>query len=224
MRSAALAVMAPPGAPAGRPRRVDETLNAGSSQGPESGRGAPDPATVRRFEALVLPHTDAAYNLALRLVREREAAEDIVHDAFLRALGGFAGHHGGDARAWILAIVRNRAFDWLRERKRRATVSFAERSAGDLDDDLDFDPPDPDQETPEEALIRKGEAAGLHALIGALPPVLREALVLREMEDLSYRQIAEITAVPIGSVMSRLSRARAQLGAAWRRLHEPEKP
>jgi RNA polymerase sigma-70 factor (ECF subfamily) len=204
--------MAAPGAPPARPRRVDETLKAGSREGEANGGPAgPDRATVRRFEALVLPHTDAAYNLALRLTRDPEAAEDIVHDAFLRALGGFAGYHGGDARAWILAIVRNRAFDWLRERKRRP------------DDELDFDPPDPDQETPEEALIRKGEAAGLHALIGALPPVLREALVLREMEELSYRQIAEITAVPIGSVMSRLSRARAQLGAAWRRLHEPEK-
>jgi len=170
-------------------------------------------SVVRRFEALVLPHTDAAYNLALRLTREPQAAEDIVHDAFLRALGGFAGYHGGDARAWILAIVRNRAFDWLRERQRRPTVP---------DDELGFDPPDPDQPTPEEALIRKDEAAGLHALIGALPPVLREVLVLREMEDLSYRQIAEMTAAPIGSVMSRLSRARAQLGDAWRRLHDAE--
>jgi RNA polymerase sigma factor (sigma-70 family) len=224
VRSAALAVMAAPGAPPGRPRRVDETLKAGSKEREaNSGPAGPDRATVRRFEALVLPHTDAAYNLALRLTREPEAAEDIVHDAFLRALGGFAGYHGGDPRAWILTIVRNRAFDWLRERKRRATVSMTSSVVHESGDELDFDPPDPDQETPEEALIRKGEAAGLHALIGALPPVLREALVLREMEELSYRQIAEITAVPIGSVMSRLSRARAQLGAAWRRLHEPEK-
>ncbi len=171
-------------------------------------------AAVSRFEALVLPHTDAAYNLALRLVRDPEAAEDIVHDAFLSALAGFSRFRGDDARGWILAVTRNRALDWLRARKRRPTTS--------LDEDLDFDPPDPDQETPEQALIRKGEAAGLQALIDALPAGLREVLVLREMEDLSYRQIAQITAAPIGSVMSRLSRARAKLGEAWRRLHDPE--
>jgi RNA polymerase sigma-70 factor (ECF subfamily) len=203
---------------------VDEDLKAGSTEGEATGGAAValDQATVRRFEALAVPHTDAAYNLALRLVRQSEAAEDIVHDAFLRALRGFAAYQGGDARSWILTIVRNRAYDWLRERERRRTVSMTLPVANDTGDETDFDPPDPDQETPEETLIRKGEAARLHDLIEALPPVLREALVLREMEDLSYRQIAEITAAPIGSVMSRLARARAQLTVAWRRLHEAE--
>lgn len=172
----------------------------------------------RRFAALALPHADAAYNLALRLTRQAEAAEDVVHDAFVRALAGFDGYAGGDARAWILAIVRNRAFDWLRERKRKGETSLA-GTTDDPDADLDWDPPDLAQESPEAALIRKGEAADLHRLIDALPPRLREALVLREMEELSYRQIAEITGSPIGSVMSRLARARAQLGEAWRRAH-----
>ena len=202
-----------------RPRQTRPSIGfeAQSSAGPAR---RPDAATVRRFEALALPHTDAAYNLALRLTRQAEAAEDVVHDAFLRALTGFDGFRGGDGRAWILTIVRHRALDWLREQKRKGTVSLRLVSADDADEDLDWEPPDLDQEDPEQTLIRKGEAAGLHALIDALPPRLREVLVLREMEDLSYRQIAEVTAAPIGSVMSRLARARTQLGEAWRRLQD----
>ncbi|HEY2662247.1 MAG TPA: sigma-70 family RNA polymerase sigma factor [Caulobacteraceae bacterium] len=180
----------------------------------------PDAATARRFEALALPHTDAAYNLALRLTRQAEAAEDVTHDAFLRALTGFDSYRGGEARAWILTIVRHCAYDWLREQKRKSTMPLTLVVSDDPDHELSWEPHDPDQETPEQALIRKGEAAGLHALIDALPPRLREVLVLREMEDLSYRQIAEVTAAPIGSVMSRLARARTQLGEAWRRLQD----
>jgi RNA polymerase sigma-70 factor (ECF subfamily) len=182
----------------------------------------PDAAEVRRFEALVLPHADGAYNLALRVTRQAEAAEDVVHDAYLRALSGFSAYRGGDARAWILTIVRNRAFDWLREQRRKATSPLRLVTPEDAEDGLDFDPPDPDQETPEQALMRKGEADGLRALIDALPPRLREVLVLREMEDMNYRQIAEITGTPIGSVMSRLSRARERLGEAWRRWNDAQ--
>ena len=171
-------------------------------------------ASVRRFEAAILPHTDAAYNLALRLTRQSEAAEDIVHDAFLRALAGFAAWRGGDGRAWILTIVRHRAYDWLGERRRQATLPL---TGGLEDDDEQMDISDPEQESPEQALIRKSEGATLEAMIDALPPKLREVLVLREMDELSYRQIAEITSAPIGSVMSRLARARARLGDAWRR-------
>ncbi len=138
-----------------------------------------------------------------------------MHDAYLSALTGFGAYRGGEARAWILTIVRRKAYDWLRERQRTAPLDVL---AGDDEDGLIFDPPDPNQETPEQALIRKGEAAGLHAAIDALPPRLREVLVLREMEELSYRQIAEITAAPIGSVMSRLARARLQLSQIWSRL------
>jgi len=201
-------------------RASDTPLTLDDEQRPVLGAARPIAAeAARRFQALVLPHTDAAYNLALRLTRQAEAAEDVTHDALVRGLSAFDAYRGGDARAWILTIVRRRAYDWLREHRRKATLPLGVAMAGDPDDDvLAWEPHDPDQETPEQALIRKGEAAGLRALIDTLPPRLREVLVLREMEEMSYRQIAEITASPIGSVMSRLARARALVGEAWRRL------
>jgi RNA polymerase sigma factor (sigma-70 family) len=167
----------------------------------------------RRFQALALPHADAAYNLAMRLARTPEAAEDIVQDAYVRALSGFANFRGGDARSWILTIVRNRFYDWARERKLKATAPLAVVGDGGEDD---FDYWDPDQETPEDSLVRKDEATRVRNLIDGLPPRLREVIVLKEMEDLSYRQIAEITGAPIGTVMSRLSRARALLTESWK--------
>jgi RNA polymerase sigma-70 factor (ECF subfamily) len=167
----------------------------------------------RRFQALAWPHADAAYNLAVRLTKTPEAAEDIVQDAYVRALSGFANFRGGDARSWILTIVRNRFYDWVRERKLKATTPLAVVGDGGEDD---FDYWDPDQETPEDALARKDEASQVRALVDGLPPRLREVIVLKEMEDLSYRQIAEITGAPIGTVMSRLSRARALLAETWK--------
>ncbi len=177
----------------------------------------PTAAEAKRFEAIALPQADAAYTLALRLTRQAEAAEDVVHEAYLSALNRFSDYRGGDPRAWILTIVRHKAYDWLRERARKPTVSLS-ALADDLDED--FDIPDLSQETAEQALIRKGDAAGMQAAIDTLPPRLREVLLLREMEALSYRQIAEITDAPIGSVMSRLARARTQLGEIWRRLQD----
>lgn len=162
-----------------------------------------------------MTHADAAYNLALRLSRRPDVAEDIVGDAYVRALASFAQFRGGDGRSWILTIVRNRYYDWFREQRRRATVPMG-RSLGDGDDEEDWDPPDLEQDTPEETLAKTSEASALHALIDRLSPRLREVLVLREMEELSYREIAEITGSPIGSVMSRLSRARDTLAGAWR--------
>jgi RNA polymerase sigma-70 factor (ECF subfamily) len=192
------------------------TIGADTSASP--GDRLLDAETVRRFESLILPHTDAAYNLALRLTRQREAAEDVSHDAFVRALGGFDAWRGGDPRAWILTIVRNRAFDWLREARRKATLPLSLANSDDPDDDSQIEPCDPDQPSPEDILVAKDERAALTMLINALPPRLREVLVLREMENLSYRQIADVTDSPIGSVMSRLARARAQIGEAWRRM------
>jgi RNA polymerase sigma factor (sigma-70 family) len=182
----------------------------------DGGQRPLDASTVRRFEALALPQADAAYNLALRLTRQAEAAEDVVHDAFLRAMTGFERFRGGDARAWILRIVRNRAFDWLRERKLKQTAPLG----GDDPDDPDWDFHDPDQESPEQALVRKGQAASVHAMLDALPPRLREVLVLREMEELSYREIAEITEAPIGTVMSRLARARTMAAERFQATQE----
>jgi RNA polymerase sigma factor (sigma-70 family) len=170
---------------------------------------------TRRFRDVVLVHSDAAYNLALRLSRNPAVAEDIVHDAYVRALNAFAGFRGGDGRSWILTIVRNRFYDWLREQRLKATVPLA-RPANDADAEEDWDVPDLEQDNPEQALARKSEAGALHALIDRLPPRLREVIVLREMEELSYREIAAVTASPIGSVMSRLARARAALAEGWR--------
>ncbi len=176
--------------------------------------GGLSPEDARRFREAVLSHADAAYNLALRLSRRAEVAEDLVHDAYVRALAAFAGYRGGDGRSWILTIVRNRFYDWLREQKLKATAPLSR--ANDADDEEDWDPPDLEQDTPEEALARKGEAGALHAMIDRLPPRLREVIVLREMEELSYREIAAVTESPIGSVMSRLARARSALADAWR--------
>jgi RNA polymerase sigma factor (sigma-70 family) len=180
--------------------------------------GPLSPEQARRFRDVVLVHADAAYNLALRLSRQPDVAEDIVNDAYVRALGGFANFRGGDGRGWILTIVRNRFYDWLREQRLKATVPLS-RPANDADDDDDWDFPDTEQDNPEEALAKKSQAGALHALIDRLPPRLREVIILREMEELSYREIAAITASPIGSVMSRLARARGALAEGWR-AHE----
>jgi RNA polymerase sigma-70 factor (ECF subfamily) len=181
--------------------------------------GAPlSPDQARRFREVVLVHADAAYNLAFRLCRRGDVAEDIVNDAYVRALSGFAAYRGGDGRSWILTIVRNRFYDWLREQRLKATVPLS-RPANDADADEDWDFPDTEQDSPEAALAKKSEAGALHALIDRLPPRLREVLILREMEELSYREIAAMTESPIGSVMSRLARARGALAEAWR-AHE----
>jgi len=180
--------------------------------------GAPlSPDEARRFREVVLRHADAAYNLALRLARREDVAEDIVHDAYVRALAAFRGYRGGDGRSWILTIVRNRFYDWVREQRLKATAPLARPANDPHDDDADWDPPDLEQDSPEQALAKKGEAGALHAMIHSLPARLREVLILREMEELSYREIAAITDSPIGSVMSRLARARAALAAAWRK-------
>ena len=184
------------------------TLTATPPPGPLS------PEQTRRFREVVLAHADAAYNLALRLTRCPDIAEDIVHDAYLRALAGFSNYRGGDGRSWILTIVRNRFYDWLREQRLKATLPLT-RPANDAEDDEDWDVPDPDQPTAEDQLVKRGEAATLHGLIDRLSPRLREVIILREMEELSYREIAAITESPIGSVMSRLARARGALAEAW---------
>ena len=152
----------------------------------------------QRFEAQALPHLDAAYNLARWLSRSPADADDIVQDAMLRAFRAFDGFRGGDARAWLLAIVRN---CWL-------SLGTATRRRGHtaLEDTMADTGPDP-----EEAAIRSGQQRQLDAMIARLPVEFREVLILREMEDMSYRDIAGITGAPLGTVMSRLARARAML-------------
>ena len=162
-----------------------------------------------RFAAAVLPHLDAAYNLARWLVRDAHDAQDVVQDALVRALRHFDGFRGGDPRPWLLAIVRNAAFAWLGSRR----PGEVEVPDDELDAALAVGAPPSD---PESLAIRRAERREIDAAIAALPIAFREALVLRELEELSYRDIARITGVPIGTVMSRLSRARHLLAIALR--------
>jgi RNA polymerase sigma-70 factor (ECF subfamily) len=157
------------------------------------------------FGQVVLPHLDAAYNLACWLVRDPSAAENVVQDAFLRAWRYFASFRGGCERAWVMRIVHNVAYTHLKKRRPEMEISLGggsaeeERSATDI--------PDP-RPSPEATLMRQQD---LGQALGALPVELRECVVLRELAELSYKDIAEITGVPMGTVMSRLSRARQAL-------------
>jgi RNA polymerase sigma-70 factor (ECF subfamily) len=156
----------------------------------------------RRFEAAVLPHLDAAYNLARWLARGDAEAEDLVQTACLRALRFFDGSTGSNPRAWLLAIVRNAFYSSLERRR-------ADGDAAPFDEEIHT--PAPAVPEPEAALLRRADAALLRQAIAALPAVFREAIVLREIEGLSYREIAEVAGIPIGTVMSRLARARQHL-------------
>ena len=162
----------------------------------------------QRFAASVLPHLDAAYNLARWLVRDGHDAEDVVQDAMLRALRHFDGLRGVDPRPWLLAIVRNAAWAWLRARRPGELV---ELNDDELDAALSLGGPDLN---PESLAIRRTERREMDAAITALPIAFRETLILRELEELSYREIAQVLDVPMGTVMSRLSRARTLLAQA----------
>ncbi len=159
------------------------------------------------FEQVVLPHLDAAHNLARWLVRDPTLAEDVVQDAILRALGYFASFRGGDARAWLLRIVRNAAYTALAARRGSARRPGRRRADGD-------EPPRCRSRPGRRSGGRAGPTQDLQRLdraLAALPVELRECLVLRELEELSYKEIAQVTGVPIGTVMSRLWRARRAL-------------
>jgi RNA polymerase sigma-70 factor (ECF subfamily) len=159
-----------------------------------------------RFEEAVLPHLDAAYNLARWLVRDPVAAEDVVQDAVLRALKYFASFRGGDERAWLLRIVRNTAYSSIGKRGGAAEIPLGSEDG----EGPGMDVPDP-APGPEAILAQRQDLARLDAALAALPIELRECLVLCELEELSYKEIAEVTQVPIGTVMSRLWRARQAL-------------
>jgi RNA polymerase sigma factor (sigma-70 family) len=163
----------------------------------------PDRATIERFSTLMLPHLDAAYNFARALTRGGDSAEDVVHDAYARALNAFSAYRGGDAKAWLLTIVRN---CFITSVRRRSEISASDEIP-EVADDAD---------TPEAALARNQTASTMRRLIKALPENLAEIIVLREVEELSYKEIAAIIDAPIGTVMSRLARAREALTKAWR--------
>lgn len=153
-----------------------------------------------RFEQLVLPHLDAGVNLARWLLRNRADAEDVAQEAMLRACRFFEGFRGGDARAWLLQIVRNSCYTWL-EKNRPSELST------EFDEEIHHRT----EVTPETMAARSDMRQQLTKAMEALPPRAREVLVLREFEECSYKEIAEITGIPIGTVMSTLSRARERL-------------
>jgi RNA polymerase sigma factor (sigma-70 family) len=161
-----------------------------------------------RFANVVMPHIDDAYRLAHWLTGNRTDAEDVVQDASLRAFRAISGFAGGSARAWVLSIVRNTAYPWLHKNRPATVITVEDLEVVEL---AHIIPGDPDAETPETELIAKTGAEQLRAAIAALPTPFRETLVLREIEGLDYREIAEVTEVPIGTVMSRLARARRRL-------------
>jgi RNA polymerase sigma-70 factor (ECF subfamily) len=166
---------------------------------------------TRRFRESVLPHLDAAYNFARYLSRDPTAAEDIVQDAFLRAFRAFPNFRGGSAKAWLFAIVRNCFLTWAAGRGGADRPVVDEGSLSEAQSLALAQVADPDQLDPEQALAKRREAETLRAVIENLPEPFRETLVLRELEELSYKEIAVLTAAPIGTVMSRLARARLML-------------
>jgi RNA polymerase sigma-70 factor (ECF subfamily) len=154
------------------------------------------------FEKAVLPHLNAAYNLARWLTRNDHDAEDVVQDAYLRALRFFGGFRGDDGRAWLLAIVRNTCYDFLRShRPQELAEAFDEEVHTTVDD----------SQSPEVVLMRRADQAMVRRALETLPVPLREVIILRELEGLSYKEIADAAGIKIGTVMSRLARARARL-------------
>jgi RNA polymerase sigma-70 factor (ECF subfamily) len=162
-----------------------------------------DTATRERFEQAVLPHMDAAYNLARWLTRNDQDAQDVTQEAFLRAFRFFDGYQGGNMRAWLLTIVRNTCYTWLHQnRPPESAVEFDEEihgseSSGGAD--------------PELQVLASADKETLRRALEELPGIFREVLVLRELEGMSYKEIAEVASVSIGTVMSRLARARTRL-------------
>jgi len=160
-----------------------------------------DQNELTAFNETVLPHLDAAYNLARWLTRNDHDADDVVQEASLRAFKYWAGFSGRDCRSWLLAIVRNTFYTWLRQQSIQPELT----TDGEVDD-MDNGIPNP-----ESMLLQKADREMLRAALEDLPVEFREAIVLREMEGLSYKEIADITGVPIGTVMSRLARGRNRL-------------
>jgi RNA polymerase sigma-70 factor (ECF subfamily) len=156
-----------------------------------------------QFEQVVLPHLDAAYNLARWLAGNDHDAADIAQEACVRAFRFLGGYRGGDARAWLLAIVRNTAYSWLKKNRPQAVVTIQDDELAEIEDTAGT-----------AGAVYRADTGALRAALETLPLEFREALVLRELEGLSYKEIAEVAEVPVGTVMSRIARARRQLQSA----------
>jgi RNA polymerase sigma-70 factor, ECF subfamily len=168
----------------------------------------------QRFERTVLPHLDAAYNLARWLTRNDHDAQDVVQEAALRAYRFFDGLRG-EPRPWLLAIVRNSCMSWIQINRPADLAAFDDRAVENIPAEGD---------TPEGVALRAVDRKWLNEALATLPAPFREALVLRELEDLAYKDIARIADVPIGTVMSRLSRGRRLLAESLRALENASSP
>jgi RNA polymerase sigma-70 factor (ECF subfamily) len=160
-----------------------------------------EPSKRERFERAVLPYLDAAYNLARWLMRDEHDAEDIVQEAYLRAFKFFDRFRGEDGRAWLLAVVRNTCYTFLKQNRRRDLLASFDEEVHGCSSEL----------SPEHLVLQKASAEMLRAAMEELPAEYREVLVLRELEGFSYKEIAAIANIPLGTVMSRLTRARTRL-------------
>ena len=174
-----------------------------------------DDENRERFERLALPHLDAAYNLARWLTHDEQDARDVVQESCVRAMRYITGLRGDSARAWLLQIVRHTCYSWLKENRRKDNVAL------DDGDEAWQDVPGPAADEPQSMAIRKADRQQINDAIASLPVAYREVLVLRELEDLSYIEIARIVDIPMGTVMSRLSRARGLMREA---LAPPRRP
>jgi RNA polymerase sigma-70 factor (ECF subfamily) len=176
---------------------------------PESRPGlaalSPPDKEIGSFAEEMLPHLDAAYNLARWLLRNGPDAEDVVHEAYIRALRYFGGFRGGDRRAWLLKIVRHTAYEWLQKNQ-------ALQLATEFDESIHSGP---SAGNPETLMLQNADAQLVERALRALPVRFREMLVLRELEGLTYKEIADVVGVPIGTVMSTLSRARERFRHAF---------
>jgi RNA polymerase sigma-70 factor (ECF subfamily) len=160
------------------------------------------PGQLARFDQVIMPHLDSAYNLARWLTGNDHDAEDVVQDAYLRAVKFFAGFRGGDGRPWLLGIVRRAGYDWLgRKRMHQPLTVFDEEHHSDPRDNHD----------PAQLLLQEEDREMLRQALAELTVEFREVLVLRELEGLSYKEIAAITELPAGTIMSRLARGRERL-------------
>jgi RNA polymerase sigma factor (sigma-70 family) len=167
---------------------------------------------MRRFRDAALPHLDDVYTLARYLMRNTTDAEDAVQECYLRALRHFDSYRGPAMKPWLLAILRNVCnAEFARRGKEEVPTDFAQDEAAAEDLPMWQEP----QASPEKLILRQQDSATIRRLVAALPEPFREAIVLREVNDLSYQEIAEIAGVPVGTVMSRLARARAMLRSAW---------